>query len=322
MERTKVTYDILVSSVGKNTLKSLNLIGLNLLYPEVFSLFSRKGAIIKTPDSCTTIFPDNYQRFDYVNPTVTNTAISFFSHLNFKNIYLFGTDYGFWDEEQHHSKNTIYFEKKSHKMKGDIEIDGNFGNKIYTTSTFFYSKKITEMIIAKFPHINYYNPNYGAKIKGTKTIKSDEIVVANSTIDKNQAIANLFGQFHELEENEKNIFTERMKSSLEQAINFSRSIIGKISEKKKTINTIKDLYSLFHELHKNLRILERTNYSSYTLVKGSLYHIMRIILFFAWQIDEKNIQLYLNKALDILEEFIKSMQTTMKQEINKLECKT
>ncbi|WP_297446895.1 hypothetical protein, partial [Desulfurobacterium sp.] len=67
---------------------------------------------------------------------------------------------------------------------------------------------------------------------------------------------------------------------------------------------------------------ERTNYSSYTLVKGSLYHIMRIILFFAWQIDEKNIQLYLNKALDILEEFIKSMQTTMKQEINKLECKT
>ena len=157
-ERTYSKY-VGLSDMGveKKYFDQITFIGLNVIHPEVWTLFKNKKIFCRENDCGSSIMPD-IPRLDHCNPTATNGALSFASELGFDNIYLFGTDVGYWDENNHHSKDTAYYDKdckKHYNMRlftTTRKLKSNFRDEeILSTEVLFWCKQRME---------NWYNIKY------------------------------------------------------------------------------------------------------------------------------------------------------------------
>jgi len=304
MERNKITFDLL-STLSKAQLKKINFIGLNVIYPEVFNLFGSGGIILKLPDVSSFLFPSSFLGFKYVNPTVTNMAVSFFSHLGFRHIYFIGLDYGFSDLERHHSGGTVYYDSKS-EVKFNAEklmrVPGNFGKEVYTNSVFFYSKKITEMIIRQFSNASYYNPNFGAKIFGAIPINKIDI---ESNGKKEKSVSWIFDSFRRLSFEEKSDFLKNLDLMKKMVIEFNKEILDYIDGVDcSQISSVKDIHEISMNVSNKLKILKEKNESAFLLLSGSYYHFLRVINVNSFYVPEKLFPDYLREVLSVFKSFI------------------
>ena len=182
-ERTAALFDW-VDKVGhKEKLKQINIISLNTVYPEILKLFKQAHLILKHDDAgsefISQFISDKYSLITYCNPTVTNTATSATIAMGFKKMYLFGVDYGYKSEEYHHSKGSLYFDKKAEQhtkeMKGDFQVAGNFVDKVYTTQFFDNSRMMLELLLNGNPDVTCVNCSDGAKVQLTQATKTEDL---------------------------------------------------------------------------------------------------------------------------------------------------
>ncbi|MEA3315277.1 MAG: 6-hydroxymethylpterin diphosphokinase MptE-like protein, partial [Campylobacterota bacterium] len=129
IERTIDMFSDVTENLPKEYTDKITFIGMNTLHPRLFAQFKKKFMFLKSQDTGTDfINNERYRILNYSNPTVTNGALSLIISLGFKNICLFGMDFGYKDRKNHHSKNSIYLDK-SHKyskleFKDEIEVEG------------------------------------------------------------------------------------------------------------------------------------------------------------------------------------------------------
>ncbi|WP_413701355.1 hypothetical protein ACLKMH_06680 [Psychromonas sp. KJ10-10] len=83
--------------------------------------------------------------------------------MGFKEIYLFGLDYGFKSEEDHHAKGSVYQEMEGFKMTGDFKVPANFEGEVYTRRVFDSSRGVLEMLLEQNPTIKCFNASDGAR---------------------------------------------------------------------------------------------------------------------------------------------------------------
>lgn len=168
-ERPKSIYQW-VKKVGfEDTLKDIPLLCLNTVYPGILELFKQPYVMLKAGDAGTSFIHDyiseQYLEMFYCNPTVTNASTSAAIAMGFKNITLFGLDYGFKSEDDHHAKGSIYQDIKGYKVKGDFKVPGNFGGEVHTTRIFDYSRGVLELLLEQNPDVECVNTSDGADVK-------------------------------------------------------------------------------------------------------------------------------------------------------------
>ncbi|MEA3315346.1 MAG: 6-hydroxymethylpterin diphosphokinase MptE-like protein [Campylobacterota bacterium] len=201
IERTIGMYEM-TKNIPKNYINKITLIGMNTLHPRTFSQFKKKFMFLKSKDTGTSFINDEkYKILKHSNPTVTNGALSLTIALGFKNICLFGIDFGYKDKKNHHSKKSTYLDNSSiyskRVFKDNIEVEGVDGDVIYTQDVYNNSKKYIELLIEESSKdINIYNFSNGAKIDATtRVINPKDIKLDKQKINKIRVLKDIKKQF-------------------------------------------------------------------------------------------------------------------------------
>lgn len=177
MERTYATTQHLLDSCDKNYLKQIKLIALNTVPPSATQLFEHVYFIFKESDAGTelakTIHSSEISPLRLSNPTVTNTAMAAMLAIGFKNIYLFGADFGM-KGNQHHASKSIYYDASNELASMDhdmpIKVHGNFGGHVKTNSLYNISRQYVSFAIANTKDVNVFNLSDGAYIDNTQPL--------------------------------------------------------------------------------------------------------------------------------------------------------
>ena len=171
-ERPAMIYDWIKKVGHEEKLKTIDLICLNTVYPEILHCFKQAHVILKPGDAGTAfiqnMLSDKYAEIYYTNPTVTNAGTAAAISMGFKNLYLFGLDYGFKDEKHHHSKESLWYKDneglKEADIKGHFTVAGNFGGKVSTTRVFDASRGVLELLLQENDDVICVNSSDGALI--------------------------------------------------------------------------------------------------------------------------------------------------------------
>jgi len=202
LERTKETYDFLKAFIPEQYRSQINLLTLNVMHPDVADLFQWTGLGLKGREAGTSLYQvaEYFSKIgasgtlSYCNPLVGNLALSYMLTLGFKNIYLFGVDSGYIDNQCHHSKASMYFDEagneayQSIKIGSEIKVAGNFVESVLTDQFLNQGRVQMERLLASELAVDAqcYNCSNGAKIDGTRTLKADNILLkatANRKVD-------------------------------------------------------------------------------------------------------------------------------------------
>ena len=178
-ERPKSIYQWVKKVGHEEILKEIPLICLNTVYPGILALFKQPYVVLKAGDAGTSFISeyvsDKYSELFFCNPTVTNASSSIAIAMGFKNLYLFGLDYGFKSKDDHHAKGSVYQDIKGFKLASHFKVAANFSGEVYTTRTFDFSRGVLELLLEKNPEVNCINASDGASIKLTKACKADNL---------------------------------------------------------------------------------------------------------------------------------------------------
>jgi len=258
--------DVLIDAL-KDILPKYNgiFIGANVVNPKIFKM--AKHPFMYTREGFT--FESFYPRpLIFSSPIVGNTGVSFAANFT-KEIYLCGMDLGFRIGEKKHSKNSFYDLTDDTQKKG-IKIKGNFSDDIYTDSLFLSSKFAIENLI-KAKKLNIYNLSDGAYIEHSIPLK-DKIL---PTIEKEKYKEKILTSFS----SEK--FYEK-KPDLYPLLNA-------VSKTFKTLNTndYKHITGIIDFLEDLITAYRTKDPSVYSLLRGSLWHILLNFYILAHKLENK-----------------------------------
>ena len=203
LERSKATYDFLSEVVSQEDRDKINLLVLNVMYPDVADLFGWTGVAMKGSEAGAVLLQlgelvrgkQPTSALPFSNPLVGNTALSYMASLQFKDIYLFGADNGYVDENHHHSKASFYYNDSGETVYQPIQIGdkvtvpGNFGGTVISDHFMYTGKEQMDRLVELYKPqgLNCYNCSNGAKIEGAYPLHSKDIVLQVEQ-DKSQVI--------------------------------------------------------------------------------------------------------------------------------------
>ncbi|MBL4942748.1 MAG: motility associated factor glycosyltransferase family protein [Colwellia sp.] len=332
MERTAELYEWVDAIGHKDKLKQINIIALNTVYTKILKLFKNAYLLSKPKDGGMDFLyefldADKYPAVDACNPTVSNTATAAAVYLGFKTLYLFGVDFGWIDEEHHHSKGSIYYQKGSiaehEKFKADMRIAGNFVKEVSTNQHFDNSRASLEILLENNNDIKCFNCSNGAHIELTKALMYSDIPKLSTIEAKADLIESLLGSAFSQEEvkvlNLDDLFQDKL-GKLKQIIELA---VGITSVK---INSRLHLTQLFSNQYKYIASFKSNKETQvlYRFLQGTVNYFQANIMTNAYCYQNKEQQLdYINNALDIfhshlfwlLDKLAKNRETAQKMKL-------
>ena len=288
IERTRDTYDALVLSADREYLKSIPAIFNNPMYPDVAKLFEYSGMFLKENDAGAYLFPSEYIRLIYTNPTVVNGGVSLALNLGFKEIYLFGTDMGYKDPAKHHAKGNVSLDKNTKFFieieDSSLQIDGNFGGKVYTNFILNWARTWIEDLLKLFPDVKVYNTSDGAKIKGAIPVKRDEIVLTN--FEKQKELETIKSNFSMEYLNQKKYINDKLIKLEKEVKEFKNFVFSQLNSKIKNtyelMNRLQNIYAWIHVNRVNQGLL-------HLIIRGGFLHFEHLVLFLCYQKEIRGI---------------------------------
>ena len=183
VERPKTTYDYLVETTELADLKKLNLLTVDVMYPEVPPLYQcpEAGSLFSQYE----FFKSKHKILPVLSssgPLVANTALAFACAFGFGEIYLFGVDNGYPVNGQTHSKLSIYNEKNRNAAfnvspeGASHTLEGNFGGQVKAISLMVQAKQQMEALIKSTPKTSFYNVGSGAKIERAEPLNAEDVL--------------------------------------------------------------------------------------------------------------------------------------------------
>jgi len=181
------------SGTDRELLKKVTLLAVNEVNPKVPELFKEVIYFLKFDNALPHLLGCESNAFNGCNPTVTNAALSIGYSLGAKEVYLFGTDYGFESEERDHADHSIYGKKSeagvSQRMRSAdakkatarkvFETESVTGGTILTRSDYFVAKRSVEDLVFWLESggrpFSVYNCADGARIEGVEWLSSSQL---------------------------------------------------------------------------------------------------------------------------------------------------
>ncbi len=298
VERTLHVYDWLRYAATPDVYEKTILIGPNTLHPKVVALFKRKYLYVKPYDAGGYLIQnachDRYLDLFFCAPTVSNGAAAVAVALGFKNLYLFGVDYGFRSDEYHHSKDSAYYQKEwkgeTRKIEGHIEVEASRGDMVFTTPIFDMSRGVMEMLLEKHD-INCFNLSDGAKISRAQFIDPElPIVIDFSKAEsKKPLLEHLLKTRFDALRNEGGI----VKGQFFDDFHRLEQLTLLLMQLTQGENTPSDRLSLFRSFSAQFTVLNRARMDnklrvSHRLLKGTFCYIQTIIMSYSYAIRDPN----------------------------------
>ncbi len=299
-----ITVGYLEALNDPDYLADIAFIGPMHLNPYIFDFFKKKAAFFKNDDNGLYHAYSHNRTKDTANinhcaPTCVNLALSFSMLYGAEKIFLFGTDFGFFNLKEHHAKGSVYYQDNVHEQfkeavdykKYDLfEIESVHGEPILTQPLYFAAKERIENCIKYHRNpanqnnqtINkvakIYNCSDGADIEGTEWIRCDAPPVTQNEKEKqkiDQTIASLFDLIHQKEEPKNIINTIRKISTIE--LNKSTQLLTKpLKLPRQELNELEYFDSLCQNIMIQLQQIKQSHTIAYALLKGSIYHLLHI----------------------------------------------
>jgi len=236
-------------------------VGANVVNPEVFKMAKKPLMYIREG------FTLSINPLIGSSPIVGNAGVAFAKNFT-KEIYLCGMDLGFRLGERKHSKNSFYDENEDIAIDG-IKVDGNFSDDIYTDSLLLSSKRNLEKIIKIF-NLKVYNLSDGAFIKGSVPLKDKTL----PEIEKEKYIKKIASLF-------ENTNFKTPKLNLSAILKPVKSVLNK------EIKSYRELTGLIDFVEDALNSMQFKYLSEYTLLNGSISHILNNFYILSHKIDIK-----------------------------------
>ncbi|MDX2319107.1 MAG: DUF115 domain-containing protein [Moritella sp.] len=326
MERTKVTYTVLKSVDDDEYLKSIPLLTLNTITPDVTNLFDRKLMGMKLQEPSTEIITnpklgcdsDNLTTLIFANPTVSNLALSYFTRMGFKNIYLFGVDLGFAGKA-HHSKKSIYYNQSGEdkllfnkKELSSFVSSGNHAEEVETTMIFQMSGKGMGELLAYYPEVKCYNLGSGIKIENTIPTYQEDVVLTDEVFDKAEFVDRMLAHYSA----DTQVLAKQYSAILEQDI-FADFVDKMIALIKSPIVT---RYDALEQLHQQLKLLNSQYNTKHAflveLLNGTLQHchaaLIKMLLLPA---SPEQGLIYYQQGLDIFINYLEAAKVKYQREL-------
>lgn len=206
VERPKSTYDALLDSFDPSYYSDLNLLAVDVMYPDVIPMYKWAGLALKGPEA-STVFTQILLLEDqkmlipslpFSGPLVANTAMSYAMSMGFKEIYLFGVDNGYLNGKTH-SANSIYASNENYKKiidKGAVyKLKGNLTQEVMSTNLLKLAHKFMESLLKMDKKVFVYNVGEGAFIEGALPVKEEDVFISKGRVDKAQIIEQVKQKF-------------------------------------------------------------------------------------------------------------------------------
>ncbi len=200
VERPKSTYDILLDTEKKEVYEDINLLTVDVMYPDVLGLYKWAGVSLKGPEASSFfIFQHTALKKQMLlsslptcGPLVVNTASSYAVSMGFKEIYFVGVDNGYINNATH-SKYSVYNNpnleiSKTVDKNALYKLEGNFGGTVMATALLRVAKMQLEILVEASKDVFFYNVGFGAKIKGAYPLTVDDVICHKSSLDKNSYV--------------------------------------------------------------------------------------------------------------------------------------
>jgi hypothetical protein len=282
--------DLLINAL-KDILPNYNgvFLGANVVNPKVFKMAKKPFIYIREGFTFEHHFP---RPLIFSSPIVGNTGISFAANFT-REIYLCGMDLGFRLGDKKHSKNSFYDDKNDIQTEG-IKVKGNFSDDIYSDSLLLSSKLAIEKLI-KLKNLKIYNLSDGAYINGSIPLKDKTL----PKINKSKYIKEILSCFtnEKFEEEIPNIYPllNAISSGLNHLnINDYKHLTG-------TVDFLEDLITAY----------SKKDPSTYSLLRGSLWHILLNFYILSHKLENKN---DIKKLAKIIKKDIFKFEKTFKKD--------
>ena len=309
IERNDPPYKAVIETTSQEFRRKIDFLGANNNYPPFFEgLFKRSAMYLKAGDAGASLFP--FDPLYYVNPTVTNTGLALAHYLGFDRVYLFGVDLAF-PGEKHHAKGSAYETLfKDLDLKGDIEVEANFGGKVKTNGLFYSSLRIMEESIkffsSKNPNFRVYNPNFGAKIEGAQPTEEEKLEKLLSEEKGDPDFKNSYWE-KTIKELNRNWF-DFPKFKMQLMTNFFQ-LKGIIENDLLPLEELEDYANAIRDFYSYLRVLREHNYTLFHMLHGTFTIFMAHMY----------MGLYANAPLETRKEFLKRAKELFKEMLNEME---
>ncbi|MGC9006364.1 MAG: motility associated factor glycosyltransferase family protein [Sulfurihydrogenibium sp.] len=315
IERTKDTYDKLMYQYDEEYFKNLFLTAASNVYPDTFLLTGKSAMFLKGGDSGMLFFENvkNIERLEPVNPTVTNGATMLALSMGFRELYFFGTDFGFVNPKKHHASKTVYEDKDFFAYKEEFEnyfeVKGNFRETVYTEPIYNYSRIVLESQLSVFKNagLKAFNLSDGAYINGTTPLKKEDFKLETPKYTKQEVLEFLY----------KNFRTDYLEiinpeESLKKYVEESKKTADQLIELHQKLYQVKDKPTLIQTLTEINHYIMNLPLQQHTLFRGSLWHFHTYIYNTTFRIvNSEDFLTFIKDATDIVLEFLEKSKKTL-----------
>jgi hypothetical protein len=303
-------------------LKKVVLLKLNVLSPKNDKFYKKALVFQKFKDPGSSLLDDNYPLTTAVNPTVTNAGISMCAALGVNEAYLFGVDYGApQDSKTMHASNTTYDNlpiDDTVKSKTNLDLPGNLGSVIRSSSVLFWSLKTTEMKIAEYPDIKWYNVGDGALITGAAPVKLEELPRKfKKRINKKQLqeeISNCFNNHYSPSEVLERLRTAKMQQVEEYFLALRGFTDATPQTREEIINVLSLLYNAVNLGQNNSNFLP-----SSLLSYGFKQFITNVYIQSSLEENDNSATRFFEAAKRILMDYITDIEKDLTEMLNYIE---
>ena len=261
-----------------------------------------------------------YAAPDYSNPTVSNTALAVVTSLGFKNVYLTGVDLGYKSSEQHHSKDSIYYDEgfdNAVTMTEDMKVEGNFCESVYTTAIFDMSRANIEMLLQLNPDVTVHNCSDGAKIQGCTPQPLSELNDFSKFTDKEQVLEALLASSSDNKQFSVKKLDRAISKSFKEVKVILDELMKFVNGKIDNRNELSEAFHLQNKLLMKLKV--RDEYKvSYWLVQGTFRYFQAYIMTNSYYYDDPAEQKYfITFSLKELRRHVNSLYQELVSSYNK-----
>jgi hypothetical protein len=261
----------------KAYMKSVRLVGAAQLNPLMFDLFGESRLFFKDDGPLAHWFGESEDVIANATPTCTNAALALVFKIGFKQVYLFGLDYGFPDVGQHHAGGSIYYNKEvkdNYKVdtKDLIIVPSSSGGHVQTTSFLYTSKRRIENLLYTKGDASVFNCSDGAKLEHAEWLANGCVYenLVSISHSKESMLSSLFG-VNDKVVSAKQIdgFSRNVEQSFRTMLNLFRDWlkVTPLTDKKSMTIFCSRVAALFSEMEQNDKAF-------YFFIRGSVWHFL------------------------------------------------
>jgi hypothetical protein len=198
IENTAENYDALAPVAAAHDLAGIRLIGSTTVDARIPRLFGETLFYLRDGMVTAALFGDQDTVVHGTSPNCVTLAIRMAAEFGFREILLFGTDFGSRHPDRHHVADSIWMTDPAwadtyRRVADRLEIAGpaNFGGKAYTNRLLHGFLNATEMLIAALPHVRFFNCADGLRIAGAAARLGSQIRPAATNADPRKLAATI-----------------------------------------------------------------------------------------------------------------------------------